>query len=492
MGLRILARFQKSSKLSTEPRTLSNEILNLWTDLSHHLSPRNLILSTNYLPLSIRKCFFHSLVPLFLILLLLLIQKIYHHPLYLLVPVIILLVLFCLSARIRKHWVTKRRLKVSALEEMMEGTHKRIDSHSELIQSTRHSSQLPSQKLSDNTIASNDSLTNGLVMRAARKSSPTKPETHEGDQVIRPFPKHPAQEMFLQELSTEEGCVGHLRKKGSGKIDVEITMTSPRMSEEIRVHSPTSRGGVNVTTVAPLGYGSRTIKLGSSKGGSPSPSLSMMSESQSNLGAGASDEIMKFESDSSHHKSDTHHEPDISLASYELGISGKSIEYTLPADTRLRTSSELESQIMNPPPLALVPKRERPNYRGAFSVHEADDEEDESKTNTASPVVMTSRQRKLIPRKFSKKMSGTVKRIFSRVISKQFSLAPGGGGEESNSDGESDSDFSDSRFSFDSDDEEGEEYGSLGEGEDELGVISIDQKITQSSRSRKNQFPTSP
>jgi hypothetical protein len=397
-------------------------------------------------------------------LLLLLIWKIANHPLYLLAPVVLILMIFCLSARLRKHWVLQKRLRVSALDDM-EGTHKRVGPDSGSFQ-THHSSNLPSQKLSANE--SNDSLTNGIVIRSPRKSSndsEVKPETAQRlDESNRPvIPK-----LALQDLNTEEGF-GRLPKKDSGKLSVG----SPRMSEEIRIESPPSRAGYSAMVV-PEGYGSHPIKLGISTGGPSS------SDCQSKVS-------VQFESEPLDASAA---EP---LASYDLGISaGKSTEYSLPDDARLRTTSEIESHIIpiHDPTLPLpaattageaTSRRQRPNYRGAFSVHESDPACDEADDD--SPSLVSSRQRKLTPRKLSSKMSGTVKRIFSRVISKQFSLPNDDQSNGSDDDDFDSSDWSDSRFSFDSDDEE--------DSGDELDVISIDRKIAQ-ARSRKSKFPMSP
>lgn len=394
MGLKIV---KKAPISFLEAPTLFDELAAFLSAITL----RSILISTNHLPLSLRKCVFHSLTPLFLILLLLLVRKIYHHPLYILAPVVMSFLLFCIYARVRKHWVLKRRLKVSALTEM-ETYHKRIDP----TPKSDSNSNLPN-KPSDHTIASSESVTGGIVFRSPRKLS-NEPQRSDSDN------------------------------------------RSPTLGQD-GVHAQQN------LVVAPVGYGIQAITIGGEEVEKDDLDAKIILNRSNSLKSCDDPTILR--------------DPERpSLVSYDLGLSGKSVEYTLPENARLRASSEIENQIGSIIESEVQSKKARPNYRGAFSLNENDSPDFSNNTVERS---ISLRRKRSIQKVLSKKMSGTVKKIFSRVISRQFSA------RDDSSDDYDSSDFSESRFSFDSDDDFSD---------DELDVISIDRKIDTSRR----QFPSSP
>jgi hypothetical protein len=402
------------------------------------------------------------------------------------VPVVLSLLLFCLGARIRKHFVTtKRRNKVSSSSlfenDLMEGTHKRFgephiaspnknrQTSGRNSSSTVHTSSLNrslGNKLSDPTIGVSDTVTNGLVMRTPRKLShdPPAPVAHED-------PAHSSKSETESETKEREGL--GLNSFSQCEKDIEI---SPRV-EEIREQTLLS----SRSSVVPIGYDSQPISLGYSA----DEQLSHMEQRPSAAPATVSANALP------------------------------------PHDARPRTSSEIESgQVVmlplhddlaetTPPDSGLKRlhshnRSHRPKYRGAFSFQESLEDHDEEGTAAAGGGAgreegshSTKNKRRVLQRKLSKKMSGTMKRIFSRVVSHSFSLT---GYDNSSDDFDSSDedddrdDFSVSRGSFDSEDESDEDddyHGLYDEEEDgELDVLSIDKEIaTQTSHKR---FPMSP
>ena len=451
MGLRIVKNLKSHSKRNvTETSQLPHQpsrrhfFLDLLLICSSYFSPRHLLLSTNYLFFSIQKCLCHSFVPFFLILFLLSIQMIYSDPLYLLIPLVMSIFIFCLYARIRKYFVIKkRRIQICALEQM-EGTHKRCESLLPSNGNTLNNVGVPN-KLSDNSIlgASSDSVTNGIVMRSPRKLSHDPPSKMESDSSQKQY----SSDGMERSHQNEDDGFKEENEKQEG--DERIEQKDVPGTEEIREQTSTSReiGSAATTAVVPLGYGSHQIKLGND------------------------------ETSQSYSRGEELGDRRPSIVSFDLGMSGKQIGYAIPQDTRLRTSSEIEPNAIphqnNPRDLeesrTQIKKdhHQRPKYRGAFSFQDSSHEEEEGETN---------KKIKVLQRKLSKKMSGTVRRIFSRVVSNPFNLT-----HDDSSDDFDSSDWSDSRFSFDSDD-----YYS---DDDELDVISIDKKVAQPSQKK---FPTSP
>jgi hypothetical protein len=395
---------------------------------------------------------------------------------------------------VRKHFVIQRKriVDLCSLEGMEEGTHQRFNSFPNLngtggINSFNASNpqggsnggggggiQLPN-KFSDPTIvaASSDSVTNGIVMRSPRKFSHDPPP--------KPDLRGSGPEGSGDEKEEEGGGGGGEEEQGEDenesnrmKSEEKDIRNSPR-TEEIREQTPIAAvGGVEhaAAAVVPVGYGSHQIKLGTH------------------------DALLGESGFPSHHpRGEEIGDRRPSIVSYDLGMSGKQIDYALlPQDPRLRTSSEIPiHDLPDPQPQETGASHmksdhhQRPKYRGAFSFQESGDEGGEGERRRGDHEMQqqqsfTNQKRKVLQRKLSKKMSGTMKRIFSRVVSHSFSLA-----YDDSSDDFDSSDFSDSRFSFDSDDEDDDESDN-GHGH-ELDVISIDKKIAQPSRKK---FPTSP